>query len=270
MANCEKHGEYTPEILNIPAIKSVCIDGSVLRPEYTIERGCPVCIAEGEKEAEERRAKAEAQQREEDAREAEAKRRVHFAAMNIEPAFYDASLDGFEAITPELKHNLSRVQDLVAGKICKIVMTGKNGTGKTHLACAALNILGGRIMSMYEISTTIRASYTAIAQKTELEIVDELARLPLLVIDEIGRTKGGDAEQNWLSYLIDKRHTRGLPLILISNKHTRKTCPGNGCADCLENYIGEDIMSRLNQGGALLKFSGEDYRKRKASEGGQG
>jgi DNA replication protein DnaC len=183
--------------------------------------------------------------------------------MNIEPAFYDVTLGNFIADTPELEHNLARVRDLIEGRIQKTVMIGKNGTGKTHLACAALHILGGRIMTMYEISTAIRASYTPMATKTELDIVDELARLPLLVIDEIGRTKGGDAEQNWLSYLIDKRHNRGLPLILISNKHTRKTCESNGCADCLENYIGEDIMSRLNQGGALLKFSGEDYRKRK-------
>jgi DNA replication protein DnaC len=96
--------------------------------------------------------------------------------------------------------------------------------------------------------------------------VNELARLPLLAIDEIGRTKGGDAEANWLSYIIDKRHVRGLPLILISNKHAHSDCPNQSedkvCADCLEYYIGEDIMSRLCDGGVMLKFSGADYRKR--------
>lgn len=189
--------------------------------------------------------------------------------MNIEKEFFDASLDNFVTPTPELQHNLIRVRELVAGNVKKIVMLGKHGNGKTHLGCAALQILGGRILTMYEISTLIRASYTVRATETELEIVQELAHLPLLVIDEIGRTKGGDAEANWLSYIIDKRHVRKLPLILISNKHARADCKeklldgSQGCPDCLENYIGEDIMSRLCEDGVLLKFSGDDYRKRR-------
>jgi DNA replication protein DnaC len=115
---------------------------------------------------------------------------------------------------------------------------------------------------MYEITVQIRASYTSQATRTELDIVDELARLPILVIDEMGRTKGSDAEQNWLSYIIDKRHVRHLPTILISNKHVRKDCENkkDGCPNCLENFMGEDVMSRLNQEGGLLRFTGEDWR----------
>jgi DNA replication protein DnaC len=239
--HCEKHGDY--EERRIAALPYA-------GPAFDLVEGCPLCAKEAvEREAAEER------------RAAEERKRARLEAMNIEPAYFGASFDNFEASTPELAHNLERVRDLVEGRIQKVVMLGKNGTGKTHLACAALKVLGGKIMSMYEISTTIRASYTAIATRTELEIVNELARLPLLAIDEIGRTKGGDAEANWLSYIIDKRHVRGLPLILISNKHAQKDCERGGCSDCLENYIGEDIMSRLCEGGALLKFTGNDYRK---------
>lgn len=263
MKHCEIHGDYEPEILTREAIRSP-VDGMVLVPAARIETGCPGCIADDEAKLAARKAAEEARQEREREDAREAARLRHFAEMNIEPAFYDASFDAFETPTAELEHNLGRVRDLIAGRILKIVMTGRNGTGKTHLACAALHILGGRIMSMYEISATIRESYTARGLRSELSIVDELARLPLLVIDEIGRTKGGDADANWLSYIIDKRHTRGLPLILISNKHTRKECAKGGCADCLENYIGEDIMSRLCEGGVSLKFTGADWRKRNA------
>lgn len=239
---CPKHGKQQFLVM--------FFNGSEFR------RFCPECGREAEEQEEKIKAEEEAIRQEED-------RIRRIKAANIEPAFENASLDTFIAITDEQKHNLEKVRALVSGEIKKIVMTGKNGTGKTHLACAAIHALGGKIMTMYEISATIRATYSPNAQYDEISLVDGYARIPLFVIDEIGRTKGSDTEANWLSYIIDKRHVRCLPTILISNKHTRKTCPNNGCSDCLENYIGEDIMSRLCEDGILLKFTGEDYRKRR-------
>ena len=165
--------------------------------------------------------------------------------------------------------SVQTVKRLIAGEIQQIVMTGSNGTGKTHLAIAAVKELKGKIYTMYEITTRIRQSYSPRADETELEIVDELARLPMLAIDEVGRTKGSDAELNWLSYIIDKRHTRGLPTIIISNKHVRKHCPNGGCPDCLENYLSGDVMSRLTDNGVLLQFNWADWRKIKRQKEAQ-
>ena len=222
------------------------------------ETGCPKCAEEYDEM--EKREKLSA------ARELERKERMDRAkAMNIEPRFYDASFDNYVAETPEQKNALDKVQKLVNGEIETILMLGSNGTGKTHLAVAALWALGGRIMTVYEIATTIRASYGAKSEKTELELVDEMASLPLLCIDEIGRTKGSDAELGWLSYLIDKRWSRNLPLLMVSNKHIRKTCPNGeaGCPDCINQYLGNDSMSRISDHGILVNLSGEDWRRRK-------
>ena len=189
--------------------------------------------------------------------------RERMQRANIEPLYYEASFDSFNADTPELEKAKATVQKLVEDRTGKIIMLGKNGTGKTHLAVCAVKALGGKILTMYEISTRIRATYSPKAKEDELEVTDELARLKMLVIDEIGRTKGSDAEENWLSYIIDKRNSRNLPLILISNKHTRKSCTENGCKDCIENYLSEDILSRLCVDGKILNFTGDDYRKRR-------
>ena len=248
-ATCPDHGEYIE--------KEMGYEGRT----DTRKSGCPKCWDE-----------ALARHLEEEAQE-EAKRKAKWRLeriidMNIEPAFYEVTLDNFDAATPELEKNRDTVRALIGGGIKKIVMTGKNGTGKTHLACAALHVLGGRIMTMFEISATIRATYSSHSERTELGVLDELASVKLLVIDEIGRTKGGDAEENWISYIIDKRHTRGLPVILISNKHVKKDCPDKGCARCLENFISEDVMSRLSEGGILLRFSGDDYRRKEGRHGG--
>lgn len=181
--------------------------------------------------------------------------------QNIEPMFWDATLETFITTTAEQEKAKEAISKMIQEKSGKIVMLGKNGTGKTHLAVCAVKALDGMIFSMYEISTRIRATYTPTAKEQEIDVVTELSHLPLLAIDEIGRTKGSDAETNWLSYIIDKRYTRGLPLILISNKHNRKNCTEkDGCSNCLENFLAEDIMSRLNEDGKLLYLTGDDYR----------
>lgn len=241
MAHCEKHGEYTEQTADVFGI--------------SLRTGCPDC----EKEREEI-------EHQEGIRKAQEVERERLESLNIEPMYFSSTLDTFTAGSPEQERALSYARDIVKTRSGKIVLLGSNGTGKTHLAVGVVRVLGGAIYSMYEITTRIRASYVSGAKETELQIVDELSRLPMLAIDEIGRTKGSDAETNWLSYIIDKRHTRGLPLMLISNKHTRKTCPEKGCPNCLENYISEDIMSRLAEDGRLVNMTGDDYRKIKRFE----
>lgn len=243
---CDKHQlEYEPLGINMPG-------GTV------ITLGCPECARERDKELD----------REEQAREATSTDEAMRSA-NIEPEYYNATIDTYQADTPEQVKAVQTVKRLIVGEIQQIVMTGSNGTGKTHLAIAAVKELKGKIYTMYEITTRIRQSYSPRADETELEIVDELARLPMLAIDEVGRTKGSDAELNWLSYIIDKRHTRGLPTIIISNKHVRKYCPNGGCPDCLENYLSGDVMSRLTDNGVLLQFGWADWRKTKRQKEAQ-
>lgn len=239
LRTCEKHGPYMASILHVGGA--------------TITSSCPSCLEVFESQAEIDRLAAEK------SAQVEAMR-----AMNIEPEYYEATLESFRAETPELARSVEIVRKLINREILAILMTGSHGTGKTHLAISALKEIGeGRILTMYEISTMIRASYVPGAKKSELEIVSELASLPMLVIDELGRTKGSDVEANWLSYIIDKRHTRKLPLIIITNKHVRAKCPDGGCANCVENYISEDIMSRIIDGGKWIQFSGEDWRRRR-------
>lgn len=238
MAHCEKHGDY--------------IEQEIVIAGFTLCTGCPIC----EKEAKE----IEYQECVRREQEAERKR---LESLNIEPMYFSSTLDNFIAGSPEQERALAYAREMVKSRSGKLVLLGSNGTGKTHLAVGIVRILGGAIYSMYEITTRIRASYVSGAKETELEIVDELARKPMLAIDEIGRTKGSEAETNWLSYIVDKRNSRGLPLILISNKHARKTCPDGGCQNCLENYISEDIMSRLAEDGHLVNMTGEDYRRKK-------
>lgn len=240
--NCEKHG--------VPMIEHPC-----LMPGMPPLRSCPECDLEMESHMARREALLAA----------EAEIRM-LKAMRIEPEHQVARLATYIATTDAQLKAVAQIRRLVAGEISEVLMVGGNGTGKTHLAVAALWELAragkaGEIWTMYEISARIRASYTLKAREDELSIVESLASLPALVIDEIGRTKGSDAELGWMSYIIDKRHTRRLPLILISNKHLKRECPAKGCDTCIENWLGEDSMSRLAEAGIVIRFAWEDFRK---------
>jgi DNA replication protein DnaC len=106
----------------------------------------------------------------------------------------------------------------------------------------------------------------------EWKILGKLCETPLLVIDEIGRTKGMDWEMNWLSHVFNKRHANCRPTILISNRHLMSDCPegAKGCPKCLESFFDNDVISRIVEDGIVMKFAGEDYRyKIRAAERGK-
>lgn len=223
---------------------------------YYFERGgereyvCPVCVRKKEQEEEVAR-QAEYMQRE---------RIAMYRDRNIEPEYWDKELKDFIPKTPEQKKALEAVKQMIAEKSGKVILLGSNGVGKTFLGSMAVKAMGGKILSMYEITTMIRQSYSVKAVKTELEIVQELASIPMLVIDEMGRSKGSEAELNWLSYILDKRHTRNLPFMLLTNTHLSRDCPKKGCDFCFERYVNNDVLSRLRQNSQIITIKAPDYR----------
>ena len=235
---CDKHGKIDCDVI-------VFADGN---ERFT----CPLCESEIETENQEAIEKAERESLINTYRES-----------NIESEYWDKNLDDYKPETESQKKALMAVKEMINNKSGKVILLGKNGVGKTMLGSCAVKELGGKILSMYEISTMIRQSYTNRADKTELEIVQELATIPFLVIDELGRTKGSDAELNWLSYVLDKRHVRNKPFMLLSNTHLKKLCPYGECTMCFENYLGTDILSRLRQNSKLINVDGKDYRSQK-------
>lgn len=182
-------------------------------------------------------------------------------SANIEPEFYNYTLDSFIPKSKSQADAKEAVAELIKNRHGKVILLGSNGVGKTMLASVAAKELSGKIFTMYEISAMIRQSYTVRAERSELEIVNELASIPFLAIDEMGRSKGGETEHNWLSFILDKRHTRRLPFMLLSNAHFANMCPEHGCPKCFENFIDSDILSRLQQDSKIIVVEADDIRK---------
>jgi DNA replication protein DnaC len=234
---CPKHGEYTGEMVKI----------NVFGKEKYMNPTCPSC------------------QKEKEAIDAEKTRNdtiIKLRNMNIEPRFYEASFDSFNAYNAELRGHLETCRKFAEKPEGKLVMLGENGNGKTHLAVSILKAIGGVIYTAYEIGIKLRQSYGG--DTKEWEVFNELCTVPLLVIDEVEKIKDSESKQNWVSYVVGKRYDRLLPIVFIANCHVQRDCreQKKPCPRCLEYHLENDVLSRIVEDGIIMNFSSGDYREK--------
>lgn len=142
-----------------------------------------------------------------------------------------------------------------------LVICGKPGTGKNHLAFAiAKHVISEyqasvRFTSAIRIARNFKSTWSRTAEKTEAEVIAEYSSPDLLIIDEIGVQFGSDAEKMILFEIINNRYEDMKPTILISNLPK----------DELSAFIGERVIDRMNDGGGCtLVFTWNSYRSRAA------
>ena len=244
---CPRHGLYTARTYS---------DGFV--------SDCPKCT--DERIAERQRLALEAEQKKIEEREAARKREKHIEyckTLNISPEFYFVTLNDYIPKTRGQEEAKKATATLIEKKRGKVILLGSNGAGKTMLASIACMALGGSIYTMYEMATMIRQSYTPKAEKSELEIVREFINLPFLVIDEAGRVAASEAVLNWFSFILDQRHSLGLPTWINGNLHFKKDCAEKGCPRCFENYFDKDMLSRFHEDTTVINIKANDGREEK-------
>ncbi|MBA6120778.1 MULTISPECIES: ATP-binding protein [Pseudomonas] len=126
-----------------------------------------------------------------------------------------------------------------------MILTGNVGTGKTHLASAMVQAVIRRygaealIVPVAEVFRVAKGAMTKGADYDERDVINELAEVDLLVIDEVGAQRGSEYEQALLHEVIDRRYQLVVPTILVSNLP----------ADELKAFIGDRALDRLRQGG---------------------
>jgi len=180
--------------------------------------------------------------------------------LGIREGYADVSLSSYVTHTANQSVARQAVEELVSspgGQV--LVLSGNNGTGKTHLLCAGLLAAqAGQYVTMMEVAVRIRSSYSAGGGETEGNILNGLIARPLLAIDEIDKAKGSRAEHGWLTYLISERQARLRPTILATNRHFISACPHHGCELCLESLLDRSIISRITE---AISIDGPDYRQ---------
>lgn len=135
------------------------------------------------------------------------------------------------------------------------IFSGRIGTGKTHLAAAVGNKLMSRgksviLITVADLMLQIRACYES--GKSETTVIDELCRVDLLIIDDVGMQRGTKSEGVLLNQIINRRSSDLKPTGITTNLNFHR----------LSALLGERILDRLKMdNGIWVIFNWESYRK---------
>lgn len=232
-ASCLDHGEFSAVILK---------GGSL--------SGCPICASNKR-----------------DMQELERKRSqfriVQQSSARIPKRFAEKTFADFVVSSPAQQVALEACADYVdnfskhrrEGR-CMLLL-GKVGTGKTHLAIAAANHLINECMvkAIYRTVGTligeIRATFNECSVESEAHILRELIGADLLVLDEVGATKQSEFELATLFSIINGRYEQCRPTIIVSNLSPAE----------LNDALGARCVDRIRENGCIgVAFEWESQR----------
>ncbi|PKN23201.1 MAG: DNA replication protein DnaC [Deltaproteobacteria bacterium HGW-Deltaproteobacteria-3] len=185
--------------------------------------------------------------------------------MAIPPRFANCSFDNFAVESAKQQTALDACrsyaddfQQMHTRGVC-MVLRGNIGTGKNHLACAIARQVSAQgysslLLTVAEIIQRIRATWDRQSQETEAEVIERFAEVNLLILDEVGRQYGSEAEKITQFQVIDARYRAMRPTIIISN-----LLPAE-----ISTYLGGAAYDRLRENdGILVNFDWESHRGRR-------
>lgn len=133
-----------------------------------------------------------------------------------------------------------------------LLLTGKSGGGKTHLATAILGDIYdryghiGQFWPVTEFLDRIKATFDEAARtETTAQAEERLRAAPLLVLDDLGAEKATDYANERLFQLVDYRWRENKPLVVTTN--------------IASDGFPTRLRSRL-ESGVVVVFGGKDYR----------
>ena len=158
-----------------------------------------------------------------------------------------------------------------------LLIIGKIGTGKTHLAVGIIKELmvdKGISCLFYdyrELLKEIQNSYNAAVQTTELEVLRPVFETDVLVLDELGAVKPTEWVWDTVSLILNTRYNDNRTTIITTNFEDQPAAGMNGSvsparaatrAETLGDRIGERMRSRLHEMCRVITLEGADFRQK--------
>jgi len=226
---------------------------------------CPTCT----RELEQKRAARQAEQQRQVAEErAAATLDSNLRNSGLIGRFKRATFDSFEA------HGAGQCKALEACRSFAstfepsagggLWLIGPPGTGKTHLGAAMVSHairerrVGAAIHAAHDIMRMLRERFgvkeSADPYGDDIDTTDQLIRhlgtVPLLVLDEIGVTRGSDWEAEQMFAIVDERYRLELPTVVVSNLPAAE----------IKQLVGDRVYDRLREGAKVVPMNWPSHR----------
>ncbi|MGH9456254.1 MAG: ATP-binding protein [Thermoanaerobaculia bacterium] len=204
------------------------------------------------------------------------KKRHRIGAARIPKRYLHCTLGGFhernDLSLAAARRRVAEFVDCWPADDRGLLIMGGCGTGKTHLAVAALQEIiaqdkPGKLLfrNFQELVQDLQASFESGDAPKKSEILHPLLEADLLVLDELGSQKPTAFVQDILYYIINSRYNDVKATIFTSNYLDE----GRRDADeRLEDRIGARLRSRLYEMTVPVVISAQsDYRQTVAGRG---
>lgn len=138
-----------------------------------------------------------------------------------------------------------------------VILEGKPGRGKTHLAIAiAYRAMQNGFDALFTTAAQLIEELSSASREGRLrEALGRYMKPHVLVVDEVGYLAYGDDAANVLYHVVNDRHIRGRSMIFTTNKHPKRW------GDVLhDDDLADAIVDRILERGRLLRLDGPSVR----------
>jgi len=214
-------------------------------------------------------------------------------AAEIPSRYQNCTLEDFDTNFPEATHSL-RVALKVATEVVRdypfetlgLLLTGRIGVGKTHLAVGILKDLilkkgaQGLFCDYRQLLKRIQNSYNPQIHVTELEILQPVFDAEVLLLDELGAVKPTEWAWDTVSFILNSRYNDKKATIITTNfedlpshnaqmeaeqkpqrkSHEQARAEAAAREETLGDRITDRMWSRLHEMCRVIHLDGMDFR----------